>query len=84
MRMSFTHHEVVEQAVKPSRRTSRQCSFLAAAVQSSKPRTGHYASMNWIRFNGSLRATSSISAPCRDSPGEASRLDDAKSLCQLL
>lgn len=35
-----------------------------------------YASMNWIRFIGSLRclAACRISAPCRDTPGEAMTL----------
>lgn len=42
-----------------------------------------YASMNWIRFNGSLRA-SSISAPCRDSPGECLNQKPDEEICQAI
>ena len=43
-----------------------------------------YASMNWIRFIGSLRclAASSISAPCRDPPGGAVSLAQWQGRCQ--
>lgn len=47
-----------------------------------------YASMNWIRFNGSSRCfslavwRSEISAPCRDTPGECVKSVEKRGRCQ--
>lgn len=47
-----------------------------------------YASMNWIRFNGSSRCfslavwRSEISAPCRDTPGECVKSVEKRPACQ--